>query len=88
MAGLSSNRTPPAFQGSTGQPAAPVCPHRTIPRDVVTMVGGAFSVLIAVGAGSLVTAQIPGHSPMLFALAYLVPAAVAFGAFWVVSRRF
>ncbi|HEY2660942.1 MAG TPA: hypothetical protein VGI79_14575 [Caulobacteraceae bacterium] len=51
------------------------------------MVGTAFGVLIAVGAGSLIADQIPDHSPWLFMLSYAAPAAGVFAIFWLVSRR-
>ncbi len=86
MAGLGSNRTPPAYQGASGNssPAA----HRSIPREVIAMVGTAFGVLIAVGTGSLIADRIPDHSPWLFMLSYAAPAAVVFAVFWLISRRF
>ncbi len=51
------------------------------------MVGTAFGILIAVGAGSLMAAQVPENSPWLFMAAYAVPAGVVFAIFWLIARR-
>ena len=60
---------------------------RAIPREVILMVGSAFGILIAVGSGALIAAQVPDHSPWLFMLAFAGPASVVFVIFWLISRR-
>ncbi|QUD88174.1 hypothetical protein [Phenylobacterium montanum] len=90
MAAVSSHHTHVSFPRSSS--AAPQKPKpgpalRAIPREVIAMVGTAFGILIAVGSGSLLAAQVPENSPWLFMAAYAAPAAVVFAIFWLISRR-
>ncbi len=78
---------PRSASRSEPKPPRPTHSLRTIPREVIAMVGTAFGILIAVGTGSLLAAQVPVNSPWLFMAAYAVPAAAVFAVFWLISRR-
>lgn len=92
MALAGSHNTRSLFHGTLSQPAPATKPKspsplRAIPKEIIAMVGTAFGILIAVGSGSLIAAQVPDNSPWLFMLAFAAPAAVVFAIFWLISRR-
>jgi len=91
MAGIGAHHSHVSFPRSGSRPS-PEAPHpafglRAIPREVIALVGTAFGILVAVGSGALLAAQVPENSPWLFMSAYAVPAAVVFAIFWLISRR-
>jgi hypothetical protein len=91
LAAIGSHHSPISFPRSARPPDPkshrPESHLRAVPREVIAMVGTAFGILIAVGAGSLMAAQVPENSPWLFMAAYAVPAGVVFAIFWLIARR-
>jgi hypothetical protein len=91
LAAVGSHHTPVSFPRSTTRqahkPPRMTFSLKSLPREVIAMVGTAFGILAAVGTGSLIAAQVPENSPWLFMLAYAMPASVVFAIFWLISRR-
>ncbi|MDR3506731.1 MAG: hypothetical protein P4L64_02425 [Caulobacteraceae bacterium] len=90
MAAVGSDRSHSLFAGLVASAPKPASPPRAplgIPREIIAMVGTALGIFLAVGAGSLIAAQVPDQSPWLFMLSFAAPAAVVFAIFWLISRR-
>ena len=91
MAGIGSHHSHVSFPRSVSRSPSEAAPAtaglRAVPREVITLVGTAFGILVAVGSGALLADKVPENSPWLFMSAYAVPAAVVFAIFWLISRR-
>ena len=61
---------------------------RQVPKELVTIVSFAVALFAVVGAGSMISAALPGPvSPWLVASAYLAPASMAFAIYWWIALR-
>jgi hypothetical protein len=57
------------------------------PVDILTVVGGAVTVLGVLAAGAGLSRLLPEPSVWLTAAAYAAPASLAFAAYWWVAQK-
>ena len=58
-----------------------------LPRELVMMLGFAIAIFGVVATGGAICGVATNPSPWLTAAAYGGPASLAFGLYWIVTRR-
>lgn len=74
------------MQDTTGQARPPLLSRA--PRELINILGTAGAIFAVVATGALISQALPDDASVwLFAASYLVPASVAFVAYWWVAQR-
>ncbi|WP_374570386.1 hypothetical protein [Phenylobacterium sp.] len=61
---------------------------RSLPRELINIMGTALAIFLTVLIGSTIAAALPSNpSPWLFAGCYAAPAAVMFALYWYVAQK-
>lgn len=69
-------------------PRAPSNLLRSVPRELINILGTALALFAVVAVGGLISSALPdSQSPWLFAASYGVPAAIAFVVYWWVAQK-
>jgi hypothetical protein len=57
------------------------------PPELMLMVGSALGIFFTIAIGAVIASYMPAHDPWMFMASFAAPGAVAFGAYWLISRR-